>query len=366
MILFWLQRSTLFSKLFLYFAITASSAFALLPDEQNSVDIYKAASPAVVNITATTLRQNYFFEVFPQKGLGSGVIIRADGVILTNNHVIGQQTAEVEVTLQDKSQYPAKVLGRDPESDLAVIKIDPKGKKLTSLEFGKWEGLAVGQKTLAIGNPFGLGGSLTVGIVSSLGRDIRASNESPIIKDVIQTDAAINPGNSGGPLLDSGGKIIGINSQIYSQSGGSEGIGFAISVNTLKKVVPQLIESGRVNRPWLGVEGLGLPGGILQQLGIPADNGVMLVGVYKNGPANSAGLKPATREVRFGFRSLPIGGDVIYQIDNTPVSTVRDIADYISDKKMGDRVVVHYVRGKQKKAVTVTLSYPTNGAVQSI
>jgi len=363
---FSLLKSISFKVFALFLLVHAGGAFGLLSDEQNSVEVYKSSSPAVVNITATTLRQNYFFEVYPQKGLGSGVIIRNDGVILTNNHVIGQQTAEVEVTLSDKSVFPAKVLGRDPDSDLAVLKIDPKGKKLVALEMGNWETLAVGQKTLAIGNPFGLGGSLTVGIVSSLGRDIRASAESPIIKDVIQTDAAINPGNSGGPLLDSAGKLIGINSQIFSQSGGSEGIGFAISVNTLKKVVPQLLQFGKVNRPWLGVEGIGLPGAILNQLNIPADFGVMLVGVYRGGPAQSAGLKPATKEIRFGFRALPVGGDVITQLDNTPVSTVRDIADYVSDKKKGDKIVVHYFRGKQKKTATLVLTYPPSSSGQSL
>lgn len=350
---------------FFFLLVSGISRAALLPDEQNNIDIYKTASQAVVNITATTLRQYYFFEVVPQKGLGSGVIIRPDGVILTNNHVVGQ-ASEVEVTLSDKSTHPAKVLGSDPVSDLAVIKIDPKGKKLTALDFGTWEALSVGQKTLAIGNPFGLGGSLTVGIISSLGRDIRASAESPIIKDVIQTDTAINPGNSGGPLLDSTGKIIGINAQIYSQSGGSEGIGFAISVKTLKRVVPQLIEGGKVSRPWLGIEGFGIPGTLLGQLGIPAESGVMLVGVYRQSPAHNAGLKPATKEVLFRYRQIPVGGDVITQIDNTPVNNVRDIADVIADKKKGDTVVVHYYRGREKKTATVTLSYPPSSTNRSL
>lgn len=361
------QKSTAFLNLvFTVLFGFAGPASALLPDEQNNIDVYKSCSPAVVNITATTLRQDFFFQVYPQKGLGSGVIIRNDGIILTNYHVIGEQAVEVEVTLTDKSSFPAKVLGRDRDSDLAVIKIDAKGKKLVALDMAAWETLAVGQKTLAIGNPFGLGGSLTVGTVSSLGRDIRASNDSAVIKDVIQTDAAINPGNSGGPLLDSSGKIIGINAQIYSQSGGSEGIGFAISVNTLKRVVPQLIEFGKVSRPWLGVEGLGLPGAILNRLGVPAESGVMLVGVYRSSPAALAGLKPATGEARFGYRALPVGGDVITQLDNTPVTTVRDIADYINDKKKGDKVVVHYYRAKQKKTATVTLTYPPNLNAQSL
>jgi putative serine protease PepD len=337
---------------------------AYLPDEQNNIDIYKAASPAVVNITATTLQRNFWFDLMPQKGLGSGAIIKPEGYILTNEHVIGRAT-DVEVTLQDKSQYPAKVVGRDPDSDLAILKIDTKGKKLAAIDFGTWEALAVGQKVLAIGNPFGLGGSLSVGIVSSLGRDIRASAQSPIIKDVIQTDAAINPGNSGGPLLDSSGKLIGINAQIYTQSGGSEGIGFAISIKTLKKVVPELIQFGQVLRPWVGLEGVGLPEPLLQSLEVPVKQGVMIVDVYTGSPAAKAGIRRANQEARWGYRIIPVGGDIIFQIDNTPVGTIRDILDYISDKKNGDSVTLHYYRGKAKKSSAIKLTLPPDAKLKS-
>ncbi len=344
---------------------TCQAGAAYLADEKNNVDVYRKASAAVVNITATTLQRDFFFQVIPQKGLGSGAIIRSDGYILTNEHVIGQ-SSDVEVTLSDKSQYPAKVIGHDPDSDLAIIKIDPKGKKLTALEFANWDSLAVGQKVLAIGNPFGLGGSLSVGIVSSLGRDIRAGAQSPIIKDVIQTDAAINPGNSGGPLLDSSGKLIGINAQIYSQSGGNEGIGFAISVKTLKKIVPELIQFGQVLRPWLGMEGVGLPQQLLAQQGIPAVHGVMLVGVYEGGPADKGGLRAATKELVYGFRSIPYGGDVIFKLDNAPISDVRDILDYIAEKKSGESITVHYYRGKTQKTATLKLTFPPNVEAKSL
>jgi S1-C subfamily serine protease len=330
---------------------------AFLPDEQNNIDIYQKWSPSVVNITATTVRQDFFYELYPQKGLGSGAIIGAEGYILTNEHVIGR-AVEVEVTLNDKSTYQAKVVGHDPDSDIAILKINPKGKRLVALDYGSWEKLAVGQKVLAIGNPFGFGGSLTVGVISSLGRDIRASSQSPIIKDAIQTDAAINPGNSGGPLLDSSGKLIGLNAQIYSQSGGSEGIGFAISVKTLKKVVPQLIQFGQVLRPWLGIEGVGLSASLLANLNIPVSAGVMLIDTYEGSPASRVGLVPATKQVLVGFRSVPYGGDVIFQLDSTPISTLRDILDYIAEKKTGEIVTVHYVRGKTKKTVAVKLSLP--------
>lgn len=354
-----MKYKLLFTLGWLGWTVIAIAAF--LPDEQNNIDVYQRTHPAVVNITTTVLRRDFFMEVYPQKGLGSGAIIRADGYILTNDHVIGgaEGQAKVEVTLSDKSQFPAKIVGSDPDSDLAVLKIEPAGKKLTTIDYGTWEGLAVGQKVLAIGNPFGFGGTLTTGIVSSLGRDIRASAQSPVIKDVIQTDAAINPGNSGGPLLDSSGKLIGINAQIYSQSGGSEGIGFAISIKTIKKVVNQLIEFGQVLRPWLGVEGIGLPGGLLVNMGIPATNGgVMVVRVYQNSPAARVGVRAANKELVYGLRYIPYGGDVIFQIDDTPIGTIRDVLDYIADKKNGDSVTLHYYRGKEKRSVPIKLTLP--------
>jgi S1-C subfamily serine protease len=353
------------AKIGLLVLVQVTSVWGFLPDEQNNIDIYQKWNPSVVNITATTLRQNFFYELYPQKGLGSGAIIGPEGYILTNEHVIGR-AVEVEVTLHDKSTFPAKVVGHDPDSDIAILKINPKGKRLVALEYGNWDKLAVGQKVLAIGNPFGFGGSLSVGVISSLGRDIRASNESPIIKDVIQTDAAINPGNSGGPLLDSSGKLIGVNAQIYSQSGGSEGIGFAISVKTLKKIVPQLIQFGEVLRPWLGIDGVGLSSSLLANLNIPVSSGVMLIDTYEGSPAEKAGLVAATKQIMVGYRPVPYGGDVLYQIDKTPVSTLRDIIDYIADKKTGESVTIYYVRGKAKKTVTVKLALPPSSRGKSL
>jgi S1-C subfamily serine protease len=267
------------------------------------------------------------------------------------------QAQQVEVVLHDKSQLPAKVIGTDPDTDLAIIKVDTKGRSLVALEYVGEGTLSVGQKVLAIGNPFGLGGSLSIGVISSLGRDIRATNDRTI-KDVIQTDAAINPGNSGGPLLDTGGRLIGINTQIISQSGGSEGIGFAISAKTVKKIANQLIQFGRVLRPTLGISGIGLPTNLLAGMGIPAEQGVMLTETYRGSPADRAGLKIADRELILGFRRLPFGGDVVYQIDNQLVSTLGEIIDYISEKKQGDSVTVHYYRGKNKKSVKVKLALP--------
>ncbi|NDC23543.1 MAG: hypothetical protein EBZ49_05365, partial [Proteobacteria bacterium] len=303
--------------------------FSYLPDEKNNIEVYQKCNPAVVNITATTLRRDFFFDIIPQRGVGSGAIIRNDGYVVTNDHVIGD-AQNVEVTLFDKTTLPAKVVGSDPGSDIAVLKINPQDKKIGFLEYNL-NSLNVGQKVLAIGNPFGLGGSLSVGIISSLGRDIRTPSEG-LLKDVIQTDAAINPGNSGGPLLDSNGKLIGINAQIVSRSGGNEGIGFAINVKTVKKITDQLIQLGRVLRPELGIEGVGLSPALFNSLGIPTARGVMITEVFSQSAAKSAGLRAADRELVYGFRRIPIGGDVIYQIDDTPISSMRDIFDCLAEK----------------------------------
>jgi S1-C subfamily serine protease len=223
----------------------------------------------------------------------------------------------------------------------------------------------VGQKVLAIGNPFGFGGSLSVGVISSLGRDIRATTNR-LIKDVIQTDAAINPGNSGGPLLDSSGHMIGVNAQIVTRSGGSEGIGFAISVDTVKKIVPQLIQFGQVLRPELGVAGVDMGVDLFTALGIPTDHGVMITDLDPNGLIGRAGLKPFNRELILGFRRIPVGGDVIIQVDKTPVGNMNDLLDYVFDKKVGELVVIHYLRGKIKRTATVKLTLPVNEREKSL
>lgn len=326
--------------------------FSSLLDEKNNVEVYQKCNPAVVNITATTLRRDFFFEIIPQRGVGSGAIIRSDGYVVTNDHVIGD-AQNVEVTLFDKTTLSAKVVGTDPGSDLAVLKINLQDKKTGVLEYNLGS-LSVGQKVLAIGNPFGLGGSLSVGIISSLGRDIRTPSEG-LLKDVIQTDAAINPGNSGGPLLDSSGKLIGINAQIVSKSGGNEGIGFAINVKTVKKIVEQLIQFGRVIRPDLGVYGVGLDNRVLNYLKIPSEGGVMITQIARGSSASRSGLRVATKELIVGFYRIPIDGDVITQIDDTPIRTLRDISDLLSEKKIGDRVRVLFYRNKKLQQVDINL-----------
>lgn len=346
------------------FSLVSFSAFAqikFLEEEKNNIQVYEKCGPAVVNITATTLRRDFFFDVIPQRGAGSGAVIRADGYIVTNHHVVGD-AAKVEVTFSDKTTVPAKVVGADPDSDLAVLKVEK--TKLPVVEYGTYP-LKVGQKTLAIGNPFGLGGSLSTGIISSLGRDIRATTDR-LIRDIIQTDTAINPGNSGGPLLDSSGNLIGINSQIVSPSGANSGVGFAISVQTVKRVVEQLIQYGQVLRPDLGMFGVGYSAVLLRTLGLPLENGVMVTEIDARGLAGKAGLRAADREAVIGFRRFPAGGDVIFKIDETRVESWRDLQDVVFDKKVGEKITVHFLRGNTKRSVTLTLRLPDSIRAKSL
>lgn len=340
----------------LLLSLVCSGAIAgtLLPDEKNNVEVYQASNPAVVNITSVTLARDFWMEAVPQTGLGSGFIFRPEGLIVTNFHVVAN-ARKLEVTLFDKTSFPAQVVGIDPDSDLAVLKIDPKEVKLHSLKFALTDKPAVGQKVLAIGNPFGLGGSLSVGVISSLERDIRTPSER-LMKDVIQMDASINPGNSGGPLLDSSGNVLGVNAQIVSPGGGgSVGVGFAISARTAARVVDSLIRFGRVQRPDLGVDGVGLSEGLLQAFKVPINYGVMITGLAPKGTAKRAGLRAADREVILGFRRIPFGGDVLYRVDDTPVATIRDLLDYIFEKKVGETIVLHYYRNDKKLEATVKL-----------
>lgn len=327
----------------------------LLPDERNNVEVYRKCHPAVVNVATVTLKQDFFFNVYPERGVGSGVIVRKEGYIVTNDHVLGR-AQKISVILNDKSEYSARIVGRDPDTDLAVLKINLKGRKLASLRFSKAP-LQVGQKVLAIGNPFGLGGSLSVGVVSSLEREIKAQT-GRTIKNVIQTDAAINPGNSGGPLLNSGGEIIGINSQIFSTSGGSVGVGFAVSGEVTKKIVDQLIQFGQVLRPWLGIEGIGFSASLLRNFNIPSKNGVMLTQVYRGSPAAGARLKVADKEYIWGLRVIPVGGDIIYKIDRKLVATLNDVRDYVLDKRAGQSVTLYYIRNGKRMQSRVKLQFP--------
>ena len=294
--------------LLLFFVTTLAphAGQALTDDERNNVKIYQKISPSVVNIISTVLTRDFFFNPVPREGSGSGSIIDTRGHILTNNHVI-RDAQKLEVTLFDGSKWRAKRIGKDPDNDLAIIKIRAPAEKLTPLPMGDSRQLQVGQKVLAIGNPFGLGLTLTTGIISSLGRNIR-SEVGTMIEELIQTDASINPGNSGGPLLNSEGNMIGINTAIISPTGASVGIGFAIPVHTAKKIVPQLVTKGYVAYPYLGASVQPLFPELAKVLGLKVDRGAMIVEVASGGPTDKAGLRGGDRQLQVGNLLFTIGG----------------------------------------------------------
>jgi S1-C subfamily serine protease len=326
---------------------------ALTDDERNNVTIYQKASPSVVNVISTVITRDFFLNAIPREGSGSGSILDARGHVLTNNHVI-RDAKKLEVTLADGSKWPAKLVGTDPDNDLAVIKIDAPADKLKPLPLGDSQKLQVGQKVLAIGNPFGLGLTLTTGIISSLGRNIR-SEVGTMIEDLIQTDASINPGNSGGPLLNSEGEIIGINTAIISPTGASVGIGFAIPVNTAKRIIPQLIAKGYVTYPWAGASVQPLFPELAQVLKLKAERGAMVIEVTPGGPAEKAGLRGGNRQVQVGNVVIIVGGDVITRIDQSEVKDADDLIKHIRERKPGEMVVLKVLRDGQFKEVKITL-----------
>src|SRR5580658_1180212 len=319
-------------------------------DELNNIDIYKMASPSVAYITSTVYRQTFFYGVQAAKDLGSGFIINANGEILTNFHVIsGSQ--QVEVTLPDQSKYKATVLVRDRVNDLALIKIEPK-KKLTSLNLGDSDHLQVGQKVLAIGNPFGFDGTLTTGVVSTLGRTIEAENNHKM-EGMIQTDASINSGNSGGPLLDSQGNVIGINTAIYGPNGGSVGIGFALPINRAKSLLDDFRAGRKPAR--LGVTTVYVAGDLADELRLPTKGGLLIQQVARGSAAEQAGLRGARQLVLVGNGQLGIGGDLITAIDGKPVEEQDAVTRTLARKHAGDTLDLTIVRAGKSMDIKVVL-----------
>lgn len=318
-------------------------------DERNSVEVFEAARPSVVFVTNQQLaRDPYSFDlVTVPRGSGTGFVWDKQGYIVTNYHVV-EGARQITITLQDQSNWPAEVVGLAPERDLAVLKIDGKKAKLDALPLGDSSDLRVGRKVLAIGNPFGLDATLTTGVVSALGREIISPNQRKIT-NVIQTDAAINPGNSGGPLLNSEGKLIGVNTMIYSPSGASAGIGFAIPVNTVKEVVPELIKHGRLVRPILGIAVA--PDHWAKQIGV---QGVPILRTEPNSPAAEAGLEGAKRN-SWGQITL---GDVIVAIDDYPVTNDDQLLSALEHYKPGDKVKVSVIRNGKLVIRNVRLAPP--------
>jgi S1-C subfamily serine protease len=339
--------------LILSVALTVNG-FAVTDEEQNNIDVYRAAAPAVVNITSISMERDFFFNIVPRRGTGSGCIINAEGYILTNHHVI-EDAQRLEVTLADGSKWRGKLVGTDPDSDLAVIKIDAEQKRLPYLPLGDSNSLMVGQKVLAIGNPFGLGQTLTTGVVSSLKRTLRAQN-GVLMEDIIQTDASINPGNSGGALLDSSGRLIGINTAIFSPTGASVGIGFAIPVSTAKRLVPELIAKGYYAYPWIGATVATLLPDDVRAVGLAAERGALIVETVRGGPAAKAGLLGGNRRVRVGNRIIILGGDVVVAIDGRKVDTADDLISTVREKRPGDLITLEVYRGGlQRDRVQVLL-----------
>ncbi len=329
---------------------TARTA-SLSPDEQNNVDIYKAARTATVNITSVVYQENFFMQVFPSEGTGSGFIVNENGQILTNHHVVnGSQ--KLTVTLADHKQYKARILGSDPRNDISLIQINA-GRKLPFLNLGKSDNLLVGQKVLAIGNPFGLEGTLTTGIVSSLHRPIAGENNNPL-EDLIQTDAAINPGNSGGPLLDSHGSVIGINTAILGQSG-NIGIGFAMPVDRAKVILDEYAATGRIALPTFGAVSVFVQGEIAEALQLTTDGGLLIQRIDPDSPAAQAGLRAPTRRVIIGNYAIGIGGDLITSVDGKPVESQEAIQRAMTRKRVGDQLELTVIRNGKTQKVNVRL-----------
>ena len=337
-------------------AYTAAELEPYSPDERENITVYEQLNEAVVNITTEVVGINWFLEPVPQRGgSGSGTIIDTQGYILTNYHVI-EKAYKVFINLFDGSQFEGTVIGSDPENDLAVIKFTPPaGINLKTIPYGDSSNLKVGQKVLAIGNPFALERTLTVGIVSGLGRPIQISRQN-IVRNMIQTDASINPGNSGGPLLDSQGRMIGINTMIYSPSGGSVGIGFAVPVNTAKRVVAELIETGKVRRGWIDATMVQLFPALVQYAKLPISEGLLVSRIRRNGFAEKAGIRQGSEPVRYGSSVIYLGGDILVMVDNIKVATLADLYSSLENNKPGDQVDIEVIRDGKPVKLKVTLA----------
>jgi S1-C subfamily serine protease len=339
-----------------YLAIDTSDLMHFSESERENIAIYERLNSAVVNITTEIMAINWFLEPVPQEGSsGSGSIIDLQGYVLTNNHVI-QNAHRVFINLADGSQFEGSVIGVDPENDLAVLKFDPPaGMVLQTIHYGDSDTLRVGQKVLAIGNPFALERTLTVGIVSGLGRPIQTSRNR-IIRDMIQTDASINPGNSGGPLLDTQGRLIGINTMIYSPTGGSVGIGFAVPVNTAKRVVSEIIQFGKVRRGWIDATVVQIFPSLVRYARLPVSSGLLVSRTRRGGLAERAGLRQGSEPVQYGRNIIYLGGDIITSVNGFRTNSLADLFASLEACKPGDTVNVEVIRGGQTVTLRVTLA----------
>ncbi len=315
-------------------------------EEQLFIELYERVSPSVVHIAVTT-RSN-------ASGSGSGFVWDTEGHIVTNNHVVASAT-RIEVIFADDTTAKAELVGADVDNDLAVIKVDVTASRLHPVELGDSDALRVGQRAIAIGNPFGFEQTMTTGIVSALGRVVRQESGFSL-PQLIQTDAAINPGNSGGPLLDSHGHVIGVTTLIYSNSGTSAGIGFAVPVDTVKRVVPPLITTGGYADPWLGIQATSITSLLAEELNLPVEEGVLVQNVVEDGPAEKAGLRGGSRQIRLEGELLATGGDIIVAIDGVSLRDMDDLIVYLSDHtSVGQRVTLTVLRNGRRQRIQVTL-----------
>lgn len=328
-------------------------------DETQNISVYEKCNEAVVNITTQVMGINWFLEpVIQDGGSGSGSIIDKRGYVVTNVHVISD-ASKISISLADGSTYEGRVIGQDTESDIAVLKFNPPaGVTLKTIDFGDSEKLKVGQKVIAIGNPFALERTMTTGIVSGLGRPIQEST-NVIIRNMIQTDAAINPGNSGGPLLDTQGRMIGINTMIMSNSGSSAGVGFAVPVSTARRVVNDLLQFGKVNRGTISITPVQMTSSIAQYADLDIDHGILVSSVKRGSSAEKAGIKGGTQAVQYGSRFNPttiyLGGDIITAIDRITVSSYADYTSALESKRPGDMVTVTVYRNGKSLKLNVKL-----------
>ncbi|MDQ7028829.1 MAG: trypsin-like peptidase domain-containing protein [Ardenticatenia bacterium] len=332
----------------------------MLPDELEIAralsrvvnNVAERVSPSVVNISVEVED-----DLLGGFGQGSGFVIDKAGYIVTNNHVVEGATSIV-VRFQDGTEVPAEVVGADQDSDLAVIQVDVDPDKLVPVELGDSTSLQVGDWVIAIGNPFGFEGSVTLGIVSAKGRAVRSPGQRPFsLPNLIQTDAAINPGNSGGPLVDMEGRVVGVNTLIFSQTPqANSGVGFAIPVETVKRVIPVLIEEGEFEHPFIGISGIELSPSFAEELGIDVDTGVLVIEVFEGSGADKAGLRAGTREATLpNGETVPVDGDIIVAIDGRDVRTFEDLVNYLDTLQVGDTITLTIVRDGETMDVEVTL-----------
>ena len=336
----------------LVWVVWAPSVWALTRDEENNVEIYRRLNAGVVNITSRAVAYDFFFNPIPSDSSGSGFVFDTHGHILTNHHVV-KGAQRLEVSLADGTKWPAAVAGADPLTDLAVLQIKAPTEALTALPLGDSSALQVGQKVLAIGNPFGLEHSLSAGIISSLRKVVKTGQTE--IEDVIQTDAAINPGNSGGPLMDSEGRVIGINTAIFTPSGGSVGVGFAIPINTAKRVVAEILARGYVPYAYLGAETQTLTPTVARALKLPVERGAMVVRVWEGSPAAKAGLKGGTQQVVIGNAIVIIGGDIVVGVDGQRITTSDELRRLTRKHQPGDMMRLEVLRQGKQGEVAVKL-----------